>query len=186
MATLLVHQVVAVDISPSRRGVPKHFADPPGKRFTLFDGDPERVQKANEINFSHFKSSLSLNQPSWAISDISNPEATTSKTVEITFKVRNISERNYTLSYPDAQRYDIALTRGNTGEGDALFVWSDDKIFVQSSGSSFMNPNDAITFTESVSLEKLLEKLTPGTYTIMAVLSNYPELKAQTTFQVTN
>ncbi|MEM9446476.1 MAG: BsuPI-related putative proteinase inhibitor [Verrucomicrobiota bacterium] len=168
----------AVDIRPARQTVPDRFINPPGKRFSLFKGDPARVQKANEVNTDDFSAQLKIKE---GVS-ISELEQGIDEDVqlELQFIIQNESERQYTLSFPDAQRYDIAITE--EGTNNAIFVWSDDKAFMQVVGSVFVNPKEKFAYTINVPVRKLAGNLQTGNYTITAILSNYPEIKATTSF----
>ncbi len=170
---LLPEWLPAADIRPARRTVPEQFVNPPGKRFSLFSGDPERIQRANEINLKDFSVEIKLNP-----ADISLSSLTTA--LEVGLVIRNNGRRSYTLSFPDAQRYDLAIYQGE----ELAYLWSEDKIFVQQTGSSFINSEERLTYTEALSPELLRQHLRPGTYTLKMILSNYPELSASTTITV--
>ena len=166
---------VAVDISPSRTVVPEKHRDAPGKRYSIFAGDPERVQKANEVNVEQFRASVDLDRPSLSLSG-ENSEITAK------FLIHNQGDKSYTLSFPDAQRYDLALV---TMDDRLLYLWSSDKMFVQETGMSFLNENEKLMFQETIPLSLIKEKCKPGSYKIAMILSNYPELKAAAQFKVT-
>jgi len=166
--------VIAVDINPMRKVQPDKFRNPPGKRYSIFAGDPERVQKANEVKVKDLTAAVELSPPSFSLSG-ENEE------VVATFTVRNRSDNDYTLSFPDAQRYDLALV---TLDDKLIYLWSSDKMFVQQTGMSFMNGGEILQFRESLSKELLTGKLQPGTYKIAMILSNYPEVKAAAEFEV--
>lgn len=166
---------LAVDISPSRTVVPEKHRDAPGKRYSIFAGDPERVQKANEVNVDEFLASLDLDLP--AISLTGDYSEITAK-----FLIHNRSDKSYTLSFPDAQRYDLALV---TMDDRLLYLWSSDKMFVQETGMSFLNENEKLMFKQPIPLSLIKQKCKPGKYKIAMILSNYPELKAAAEIQVT-
>lgn len=172
---VLTSSAWAIDINPNRRTVPEKFISPPGKRYSLFAGDPARVQRANEINLKDFKTELSVTPGTLSISQPTSSDGQPVSGFKASFKVQNIGKKKaYPLSFPDAQRYDIAVT----GPGDALlWLWSDDKVFTQQADSLIVNPGESIAYTESIPLEALAAKAGPGTYKIMVILSNYPELK---------
>jgi hypothetical protein len=175
MLMLLSPSLWAIDVNPNRRTIPDKFINPPGKRYSLFAGDPARVQRANEINLKEFKTELAVAPASISLSQPVSEEGGTVAGFKVTFKVQNIGKKkSYPLSFPDAQRFDIAVT----GAGDALiWLWSDDKVFVQETDSLIVNPGEAITYTETIPVEALAAKSGPGTYKITVILSNYPELK---------
>ncbi|MEM1158030.1 MAG: BsuPI-related putative proteinase inhibitor [Verrucomicrobiota bacterium] len=166
---------IAVDISPSRTVVPEKHRDAPGKRYSIFAGDPERVQKANEVNVEEFRASVDLDLP--VISLTGDNSQITAK-----FLIHNRGAKNYTLSFPDAQRYDLALV---TMDDQLLYLWSSDKMFVQQTGMSFLNGNEKLMFTQPLPLSLIREKCAPGKYKVAMILSNYPELKAAAELHVT-
>jgi WD40 repeat protein len=158
----------AVDISPSRTVVPENIRNAPGKRYSIFAGDPERVQKANEVNTKEFRAAVSLDPTSISLSE-ENGEITA------TFTIHNSGAKSYTLSFPDAQRYDLALV---TMDDQLLYLWSSDKMFVQEIGMSFLNGDERLTFNQTLSLDLIKQHCQPGKYKVAMILSNYPELKA--------
>jgi hypothetical protein len=170
----------AVDINPEKRVIPDKFVNPPGKRYSIFAGDPERVQKANEVNVKDFSGEVLIDPKSLSLSGQAT-EGTAPTQFKVTLKVKNNGKRSYTLSFPDSQRFDIIIT---TAEGSVLYVWSEDKSFVQKEGTSFVNAGESLNFSEFLPLENLKTKLTPGTYTLQMTLSNYPEITAKGILQV--
>ncbi len=158
----------AADISPSRTVVPEKIRNPPGKRYSIFAGDPERVQKANEVNTKEFRALVELDNPIISLSG---------ETTEVTakFVIHNQGNKSYTLSFPDAQRYDLALV---TMDDQLLYLWSSDKMFVQETGMSFLNGEERLTFEESLPMTMIKSKCKPGKYKVAMILSNYPEIKA--------
>ncbi|MEM6822225.1 MAG: BsuPI-related putative proteinase inhibitor [Verrucomicrobiota bacterium] len=173
-SVLLQASVWSVDIAPSRKVVPDKFRNPPGKRYNIFAGDPERVQRANEVNIKDFDASLTVDPPRISLSSEEGE-------IVAKFVIRNKSDRNYTLSFPDAQRYDLALVTLND---DLIYLWSADKKFVQETGMSFLNGGEMVQFTQALSLNLLKEKCSPGSYKIAMILSNYPELKGAQTITI--
>jgi hypothetical protein len=171
----------AVDVSPSKTVQPEKFMEPNGKRFSIFSGDPERVQKANEINFGDFETKLDASPNPISAKQVrrSNAEPVLLKIV-LSFK--NNGKKTYTLSFPTAQRYDILIKNSS---GHTVYTWSADKEFVQSIGTTLINPGDRVTYSESVSVQDLPASLPPGDYSIEAVVNNYPELNQKTTLTLT-
>lgn len=167
--------LLAADVSPSRDVVPEKFRNPPGKRYSIFAGDPKRVQKANEVQVKDFSASVEVEPNVFRLSG-------ETQQVVATFSIRNRSDRDYTLSFPDAQRYDLALV---TKDDKLIYLWSSDKIFVQQTGMSFINGGEILQFKQSLEKELLMEKVDPGSYKIAMILSNYPELKAAAEIQIT-
>jgi len=166
---------IAVDISPSRTVVPEKHRDAPGKRYSIFSGDPERVQKANEVNIQEFRASVDIDHPVISLTGESNE-------VTAKFLIHNGGGKSYTLSFPDAQRYDLALV---TMDDRLLYLWSSDKMFVQETGMSFLNENERLMFKQPIPLSLIKAKCKPGKYKIAMILANYPELKAAVELQVT-
>jgi hypothetical protein len=172
----------AIEISPSDTRVPDRFINPPGKRFSIFSGDPERVQKVNEINLKDFDANLEFakNEYSlaeWKFGSDGNP------VFDLTFKIKNKSKRSYILSFPDAQRYDF-LIKGPKNE--VVYIWSEDKTFTKDIGQTFINKNENISFKPNpeINVRKFIDKLAPGEYKVVAILSNYPEIKAERTLVI--
>jgi hypothetical protein len=90
--------------------------------------------------------------------------------------VRNHAKKTYTLSFPTAQRWDFRILNA---AGQPLYIYSDNCDFEQKVGISMVNHEDRLTYTELVGLSDLNAPLTPGTYSVEAVLANYPEIKAK-------
>jgi len=107
--------------------------------------------------------------------------AGTSPGVKITFWVHDHSKKNYTLSFPTAQRWDFRIVNA---AGGVVYTYTDDHEFVQVVGTSMVDPDDKLTYSETVGFDDMTLPLTPGTYTVEAVLANYPEMKATTQFVV--
>jgi len=166
--------VWAADVSPSRETVPQKFREPPGGRFSIFSGDPDRIKKANRVDLDKFETEIKVENPKVSLSE---PGAM----VKVTFSIKNIGKKAYTLSFPNAQRFDIAVA---DAEGNVLYLWSEDKIFIEEVGASMLNPLDRITFVETIPLAHFRPKAKTGSYTVAAVLSNYPELIAKTNVEI--
>lgn len=170
-ATCFLH---AVDVSPSRQTVPKKHYDPGGKRFSIFAGDPERIKRANKVDVKSFESTLKVTPDTF--SKATQAEKLAEPTLKISFSVRNKGKKTYTLSFPNSQRFDIAIT---DKEGNVVYLWSEDKIFTEDIGASMLNPEDHISFRENVPLGHFENGAKPGEYTVNAVLHNYPEIIAK-------
>ncbi|MDX6765782.1 MAG: BsuPI-related putative proteinase inhibitor [Candidatus Methylacidiphilales bacterium] len=175
LAACLVPAAQAVDVNPQRRTIPDNFINPPGKRYSIFAGDPARVQRANEINLKDFSTQVQIEPASLSLSNPVNAQGQAVTGFKVTFKVQNNGKKkSYPLSFPDAQRYDLAVS----GPDDSLvWLWSEDKIFTQEADSLFINAGESITYTETIPVESLKSKAKPGTYKVVVILSNYPELK---------
>ena len=72
-----------------------------------------------------------------------------------------------------------AISTGNSS-GAVAYSYSDDHEFVQTVGTSMVNLDDKLVYTETVDFDDLSQPLAPGTYTVQTVLANYPEMHAQT------
>jgi TusA-related sulfurtransferase len=172
----------AIDINPSKQTVPDRFINPPGKRFSIFAGDPERVQKVNEVQIKDFTAKLEIVRKEISLEEI-RLSSDEKPALDALFTVQNIGKRSYTLSFPDAQRYDFMV---QNAAGEAVYVWSDDKIFVQEIGKSFVNAGERLSFRPypHLNLSGVLKKLQPGEYKLTAILCNYTELKAEAPFTI--
>jgi len=169
----------AIDVSPSKDTIPRDSFDMGGNHFSIFNGDPKRIQRANEVDTKAFdaKVTISPNPLSLRLAKL----AGTSPGVKITFWVHDHSKKNYTLSFPTAQRWDFRIVNA---AGGVVYTYTDDHEFVQVVGTSMVDPDDKLTYSETVGFDDMTLPLTPGTYTVEAVLANYPEMKATTQFVV--
>lgn len=163
----------AIEIDPGQKKVPEKFYNSKGG-FSIFSGDPERIQKANRIDFKDFQVSIVLEPSSLSAR---SPGAV----VKATFSVTNIAKKTYVLSFPDAQRYDLWV---KDASGKTVYQWSADKIFVQQVGTSLLNANDRISFKPQLNLSEFEGGALPGVYTVEATLANYPDLKTTSTLTV--
>ena len=179
---LLTASCWAIDVNPARQSVPKEFTNPVGKRYSIFAGDPERVQKANEVNLKDFTAGITI-QPAILLKNpppdsVANPE---SNELRIIFKIKNTGKKNYILSFPDAQRYDVAITEG---KDSLVYLWSGDKVFEQKTGCTFVNGGETISYTCKIPVPELLKTAKPGTYNVKMILGNYPEVSAEGTLTI--
>lgn len=167
----------AIDVNPSRRVVPEDFTNPRGKKFSIFSGDPERVQRANEVKVQDFEGSLDLVKKNDSLAKL-HQAIDKKPPLEVTFYVHNKANRAYTLSFPDAQRYDFVI---KNSDSKTIYAWSEDKEFVKEVGKIFVNKDEKIAFTPNppIEISSFIEKLKPGVYKVIATLSNYPEIKAE-------
>jgi hypothetical protein len=164
----------ALDVMPSKRVVPEKFIDPGGKQLNILNGDPKRIQKANAINFADFEKKLELSPQVISLSAAKeNPDSR--PVVKVTFSIKNTGKKTYTLSFPDAQRYDITV---KDASGKSIYTWSADKEFAQSIGTLLVNYSDRLTYSETLSLGEFFTPPMPGSYTVEAVMSNYPQIRA--------
>jgi hypothetical protein len=218
-----------LDINPIREDIKDRPDKAPRKaRFSIFAGDPERVQRVNEVKLDDFKPTLDLKIKEYSLASIQSVENET--TLDLTFTIVNEGKKSYTLSFPDSQRYEMvivpvgtaaALSASATDEKteeaekdkedkekkekeeeetvvkrkidttdlsklNPLYTWSADKMFVQSVGSNFINKKEKLVYSEKITLDDLVDegKIKTGTYEVIAILANYPEIYAVTTFTV--
>lgn len=164
----------AVDVSPSRTTVPKKHYNPGGKRFSIFAGDPERIKRANEIDVKSLEAAVQVEPGSFSKATLQQNLG--EPTLKISFRVHNKGKKAQTLSFPNSQRFDIAIT---DAQGMVVYLWSEDKIFTEDIGASMLNPEDYISFRENIPLAHFENGAKPGTYTVNAVLHNYPEIVAK-------
>ena len=170
---------LAIDVNPSKDTIPRSSFDTGGNRFSIFNGDPKRIQRANEVNPKSFDAVVVItpNPLSLKTAESVGPNPS----VKITFAVHNHAKKTYTLSFPTAQRWDFRIV---SAAGAVIYTYTDDHEFVQVVGTSMVNKGDKLSYSESVEFEDMSAPLVPGTYTVQAVLSNYPEIGAQTRFTV--
>lgn len=169
----------ALDINPSRDNEPNTSNDN-GGRFSIFSGDPARIQKANSIDFKDFVGSVTLDPAQTSLS-AHQGDAAELNSVKITFNVKNSGKRTYTLSFPNTERYDLTI---KNPAGQLVYQWSLDKKFVDDVGVVMINPTDQIGYSEIVSLSTLYAPLEPGVYTIEMHLANYPEITGKASLTV--
>jgi hypothetical protein len=166
--------VGAIDVSPSKNTIPRSSFDTGGNNFSIFNGDPKRIQRANAVDPKSFDCQIVLSPNPLSLqtakTGVPNP------VIKLTFTVHNHGKKTYTLSFPTAQRWDFRI---KTAAGDPIYVYSDNCDFEQKVGISMVNHDDTLTYTELVEFSDLNAPLAPGTYTVEAVLANYPEMKAQ-------
>ena len=178
-ACLLPRFSSGIDVNPSKDTIPRSSFDQGGNHFSIFNGDPKRIQRANEVNPASFDSKveISTNPLSLKVAESVGPNPS----LKITFTVHNHSKKTYTLSFPTAQRWDFRIVNS---AGTAIYTYTDDHDFVQTVGSSMVNQDDKLTYSESIEFDDLSTPLVPGNYTVDAVLANYPEIKATVQFVV--
>jgi len=165
---------LAIDINPSKNNQPPSFWQSPGNRFSIFNGDPKRIQRANEVDPKSFDTKLDLTPNPLSLRALKaiapNPS------IKIVFSVHNHAKKTYTLSFPTAQRWDFRIL---SASGTAIYVYSDNCQFEQTVGSSMVNNDDKLVYTESVDFDDLSQPLAPGAYKVQAVMANYPNMHAE-------
>jgi hypothetical protein len=167
------------DINPSKNNQPPSFWDTGGNHFSIFNGDPKRIQRANAVDPKSFDSKLIVSPNPLSLTTLRavgpNPS------IKITFSVHNHGKKTYTLSFPSAQRWDFRIV---SATGTVVYTYSDDHEFVQAVGTSMVNEDDRLVYMESVDFNDMTIPLAPGAYTVQAVMANYPEMNAQTQLTV--
>lgn len=169
----------AIDINPSKDTVPRSSWDTGGNRFTIFNGDPKRIQRANAVDPKSFDSKVEVTPNPLSLTTVKSVGPNPS--IKITFSVHNHAKKTYTMSFPTAQRWDFRIINS---AGTVIYTYSDNCEFEQKIGSSMVNQDDTLVYTESVDFNDLNAPLTPGTYTVEAILANYPEMNAKTQLTV--
>jgi hypothetical protein len=165
----------AIDINPSKDNQPPSFwTIGAGNSFSIFNGDPKRIQRANAVDPKSFDSKVEVSPNPLSIKMLKavapNPN------LKITFSIHNHARRTYTLSFPTAQRWDFRILNS---AGTPIYIYSDNCQFEQTIGSSMVNNDDKLVYTETVNFDDLLQPLEPGTYTVQTVMANYPDMHAQ-------
>ena len=172
LASALPALVHAIDVSPSRDNAPTSRDNAGGAgRFSIFDGDPARVQKANSIDFKDFKPTIVLDPTTISLAAFNGDSG--AHLLKVAFTVKNLGKRTYTLSFPNSQRFEL-LFRNPAGQ--VVYRWSLDKRFLDEVGILMINPTDQVGYTETIPLDRLYAPLIAGTYTVDLHFSNYPEI----------
>jgi hypothetical protein len=171
--------VSAIDVNPSKDTIPRDSFDMGGNHFSIFNGDPKRIQRANAVDAHSFDSKIVLSPNPFALQVVK--AAGPNPIIKLTFTIHNHGKKTYTLSFPTAQRWDFRI---KNAAGTSIYTYSDNCDFEQKVGISMVNHDDTLTYTENVELNDLDSPLTPGTYMVEAVLANYPDIKTQTQFLV--
>lgn len=165
---------LAIDISPSKDTVPRGTWDTGGNRFSIFNGDPKRIQRANAVDPKAFDAKLEVtpNPLSLKAAKTVGPNPS----IKVTFSVHNHAKKTFTLSFPTTQRWDFRILNA---AGTLVYSYTDDHEFLQTVGSSMVNNDDKLVYPESVDFNDMATPLVPGVYTVQAILANYPEINAQ-------
>jgi Intracellular proteinase inhibitor len=169
----------AIDVSPSKDTIPRSSFDTGGNHFSIFNGDPKRIQRANAVDPHAFDCKVMLAPNPFSLAAVKT--AGPNPSLKIVFTVHNHAKKTYTLSFPTAQRWDFRI---RNAAGTVIYTYSDNCDFEKKVGISMVNNDDKLSYTESVELSDLDAPLTPGSYSIEAVLANYPEMKAEAPFVV--
>jgi hypothetical protein len=164
----------AIDINPSKDNEPPVFWKDSGNHFSIFNGDPKRIQRANAVDPKSFDSSVVVTPNPLSLKVLKT--GTPNPSLKIEFAVHNHGKKTYTLSFPTAQRWDFRIL---DAAGTAIYVYSDNCEFEQTVGSSMVNFDDKLVYIETVDFDDLSAPLAPGNYKVQAVLANYPEMHAE-------
>ena len=165
--------VLAIDINPSKDNQPPSFWQSGGNKFSIFNGDPKRIQRANAVDAKSFDTKLELLPDPLSIKTLKTGAPNPS--IKITFSAHNHAKKTYTLSFPTAQRWDFRITNP---AGVVIYTYSDNCDFEQKVGASMVNNDDKLVYSETVNFDDLSQPLAPGNYTVEAILANYPEIRA--------
>jgi hypothetical protein len=171
---------MAIDINPSKNNQPPSFWDTGGNSFSIFNGDPKRIQRANEVDPKAFDEKIDVGPNPLSLGAVKAAAAPTN--LKITFSVHNHGKKTYTLSFPTAQRWDFRIL---TPAGAPIYTYSDNCMFEQKVGTSMVNNDDKLVYSETLEFSDLTAPLAPGNYTVQGVLANYPNLHATATLTVT-
>ncbi len=175
-----IDTAMAIDINPSKNNQPPSFWESGGNRFSIFNGDPKRIQRANEVDAKSFDSKVDVTPNPLSLTGAK--AASAAPGVKITFSVHNHAKKTYTLSFPTAQRWDYRIL---TAAGTPIYTYSDNCMFEQKVGTTMVDNDDKLVYSDTIQFSDLSAPLAPGTYTVQAVLANYPEMHATATFTVT-
>jgi hypothetical protein len=168
--------VSAIDINPSKNNQPPSFWESgSGNSFSIFEGDPKRIQRANAVDPKAFDEKVEVSPNPLSLKALK--AVAPNPSIKIVFSVHNHAKKTYTLSFPTAQRWDFRIVNS---AGTPVYVYSDNCQFEQAVGSSMVNNDDKLVYTETVDFDDLMQPLTPGTYTVQTVMANYPQMRAQT------
>ena len=163
----------AIDINPSKNNQPPSFWETGGNSFSIFNGDPKRIQRANAVDAKSFDVKVDVAPNPLSLGAVKAAPAPTS--LKITFSVHNHAKKTYTLSFPTAQRWDFRVLNA---AGTSIYTYSDNCMFEQKVGASMVNNDDKLVYSETVQFSDLSAPLQPGNYTVQCVLANYPDMHA--------
>ncbi len=171
----------AIDINPSKNNQPPSFWESGGgSSFSIFNGDPKRIQRANAVDATAFDVKLEVTPAPLSLATVK--AATMPTVLKITFSVHNHGKKTYTLSFPTAQRWDFRILNP---AGVSIYTYSDNCMFEQKVGTSMVNNDDKLVYSETVQFSDLSAPLVPGNYVVQGVLANYPEMHATAALVVT-
>ncbi|HSI83170.1 MAG: BsuPI-related putative proteinase inhibitor [Candidatus Methylacidiphilales bacterium] len=170
----------AIDISPSRPVAdPKTYGGGKGK-FSLFTSDPKRIFRANAIDFKSIRATIEVQPNPISVSQLKSANAT--PFFKAVLNIKNSGKKPVTLSFPNAQRYDIMI---KNSADKVVYQWSSDKDFAEEFGTILLNYDDRAAYNIEILFDEVAGGLAPGKYTIHGVVNNYPELLTSQEFTVT-
>ncbi|CAB4244627.1 Intracellular proteinase inhibitor [Methylacidimicrobium sp. AP8] len=172
----------SIDVNPSKNTHPNIIDQTPRRHWSLFSfrfGDPKRIEKANQVNVRNLEARLQVDRNPFSLAMLH--DRLDSATIRLTFQVFNKGKRTYSLTFPNAQRYDFVL---RDAANQPLYVWSADKEFLPVEGMSMLDPGDYLTFTDVLPIQDLDRPLSPGIYRIEMTLAGYPGVTAATNLTV--
>ena len=169
----------AIDVNPSKDNQPPVFWQDSGNHFSIFNGDPKRIQRANAVEAKSFDAKVEVSPNPLSIKALK--EIAPNPSFKVTFSVHNHAKKTFTLSFPTAQRWDFRILNA---AGTPIYIYSDNCQFEQTVGASMVNNDDKLVYPENVEFDDMTLPLEPGTYTVQAIMANYPEINAQTQLTV--
>ncbi len=127
-------------------------------------GEPDRLKRAGIPNIRQ------LTMVATAIPAEFSLAAT--RRINVALAVTNHSKKAVNLWFPNAQRIEI-LVRNRSGE--VLSRWSDDQKFGQETGYLVINPDETITYAETIATR---EMRAGQPVVVEAFIAGYPDLSA--------
>ena len=164
----------AIDVNPSKDNQPPVFWQDSGNHFSIFTGDPKRIQRANAVDAKSFDTKVEVSPNPMSLKALK--AVAPNPSFKVTFSVHNHAKKTFTLSFPTAQRWDFRILNA---AGTPIYIYSDNCQFEQTVGASMVNNDDKLVYTETVDFDDLSQSLAPGTYTVQTILANYPDIHAQ-------
>ncbi len=161
----------AVDVNPSKDVNPGLFSG--GSHFSIFNGDPKRIQRANEVVLKDFDASVKIDPNPASIRVLK--AGALNPSIKVTFTVHNHGKKTYTLSFATAQRWDFRVI--NTATNDVVYSYSDDHAFLQVVGTTMADPDDKLVYSNAIDVTQF----PLGTYRVEAHMANYVEMHAEAT-----
>jgi len=127
-------------------------------------GDPDKLKRAGIPNVRDLRMTATAIPAEFSLSS--------TKRIDVALAVGNEGKQAINLWFPNAQRIEI-LVKNQAGE--ILSRWSDDEKFGQETGYLVINPEETITYAETISTREM----TAGQPAIIeAFIAGYPDLRA--------